>query len=461
MEKQPLPKKAPWTNPSVLALALAAGEDDPVATMVRAARQVVVDAIDRGWSGPPFDPIKLATYRGLDVLARDDVRDARTVTKDGEHFVIEFNPGRPTNRLRYSIAHELAHTLFPDCGERIRHRAAYHDLVGDDWQLEALCNIGAAEILMPVGSFPELLAADPSIEQMLLLRQEFGVSMEALLIRAMRLTHDPLAMFCASRPDGGAERYRIDYAIASEAWVVASQGITLPSATAVAKCSAIGHTSVGDESWVGAGPVHVESVGIPPYPGSAWPRVVGIIRPATIAAGPQPQRINYLRGDALSRQSAGPVVVAQVVNDATANWGGRGFASGVRGRLPQVQDDFKRWAQINRAQFRLGNSRLSTVDADFSVFSMICQEGYGLSEQPRLRYGALQRCLVELAAAARKLSASVQMPRIGAGLAGGEWEIIEELIEQEVVREGVSVTVYDLPLPSSAVSGRGRPTTAD
>src|SRR5207245_1567973 len=33
---------------------------------------------------------------------------------------IEFNPNKPKGRLRYSIAHELAHTLFPDRAEAVR-----------------------------------------------------------------------------------------------------------------------------------------------------------------------------------------------------------------------------------------------------------------------------------------------------------------------------------------------------
>ena len=38
------------------------------------------------------------------------------------------------------------------------------------------------------------------------------------------------------------------------------------------------------------------------------------------------------------------------------------------------------------------------------------------------------------------------MPRIGAGLAGGQWDTIEEIINRILVVEGnIDVTVYDLP----------------
>ena len=48
--------------------------------------------------------------------------------------------------------------------------------------------------------------------------------------------------------------------------------------------------------------------------------------------------------------------------------------------------------------------------------------------------------------------ASVHMPRIGTGQAGGSWSIIEDLVDNELCAHGVPVTVYDLPnqrLPNS------------
>jgi O-acetyl-ADP-ribose deacetylase (regulator of RNase III) len=45
---------------------------------------------------------------------------------------------------------------------------------------------------------------------------------------------------------------------------------------------------------------------------------------------------------------------------------------------------------------------------------------------------------------AREHRASVAMPRIGCGLAGGTWEEIEPIIRDTLCAQGVSVTVYDL-----------------
>jgi hypothetical protein len=37
------------------------------------------------------------------------------------------------------------------------------------------------------------------------------------------------------------------------------------------------------------------------------------------------------------------------------------------------------------------------------------------------------------------------MPRIGTGAAGGEWGVVEEIVDVELVAKGISVTVYDRP----------------
>jgi hypothetical protein len=44
---------------------------------------------------------------------------------------------------------------------------------------------------------------------------------------------------------------------------------------------------------------------------------------------------------------------------------------------------------------------------------------------------------------AAELGAFVHMPRIGCGLAGGEWRRVEPLIERRLVRRGIPVTVDD------------------
>jgi O-acetyl-ADP-ribose deacetylase (regulator of RNase III) len=47
-----------------------------------------------------------------------------------------------------------------------------------------------------------------------------------------------------------------------------------------------------------------------------------------------------------------------------------------------------------------------------------------------------------VAARAKKAGASIHMPRIGCGLGGGTWDMIEPILLETC--EGLEVTVYDL-----------------
>ena len=101
------------------------------------------------------------------MIPREDVREAETIPNDQGKPRIEYHPTRPKGRLRYSLAHEIAHTIFPDWADRVRKRAPHSELQGDDWQLEALCNIAAAEFVMPIGSFTDLATPAVGVDALL------------------------------------------------------------------------------------------------------------------------------------------------------------------------------------------------------------------------------------------------------------------------------------------------------
>jgi O-acetyl-ADP-ribose deacetylase (regulator of RNase III) len=432
-----------WTHESVRRLA---GDREPVEVITEKARALVVGALDAGWSGPPYDPIELATnYLQLSVVASDSVPEARTVpTKAGP--CIEFNPNRPRERRRYSVAHEIAHTLFPDCTDRVRHRGSHHSGAdSQDWQLETLCNIAAAEILMPIGSVPSISSDSFQIERLVKLRPQFDVSMEAVVIRTVRIAEFPCAVFAASRVDHGdlEGTYQVDYVISSQAWAAPLwRGFRFEKGSVVGQCTAIGYTAKGSEVLRG-NPWHVEAVGIPPFPGSPYPRVAGILMPADLR--PTTESITYLTGNALEPRGTGLKVVTLLVNDATPNWGGRGFAAVVRRTWPDVQEDFQNWVAQSRENLRLGKVRVYQRLPDLAVASLVAQHGYGESSSPRVRYSALETCLREVAEFALAGGASVHMPRIGAGSGGGVWAVTQEIVLATLCRLSIPVTVYDLP----------------
>ncbi|MHB8500713.1 MAG: ImmA/IrrE family metallo-endopeptidase [Candidatus Acidiferrales bacterium] len=202
-----------WTNTSVLGLA---GDSDPLEVLTTRVRELVFGAFEAGWSGLPYDPFSLAALLRIEVAPSKDVVDAQILT--GGSLRIVFNPDRPAARINYSVAHELGHSLFPDCADLIRNRSRHSGVTRDEWHLEMLCNIAAAEILMPVGT---LRAVDlkPEVDSLLELRQRYAVSSEAVLLRMLRLTPANCMGFVARRePDSSTGHYRINYETDSPSW---------------------------------------------------------------------------------------------------------------------------------------------------------------------------------------------------------------------------------------------------
>jgi O-acetyl-ADP-ribose deacetylase (regulator of RNase III) len=429
-----------WTNPSVRAFSR---DCDPVEAITSEARRVVFRALERGWQGPPFDPFKLAEILGIEMQPTSEVFDARTVPV-GSRFRIEFNPDRPRRRTRYSVFHEIAHTRFPDCAQVIRHRGAHSARRPDDWQLETLCNIAAAEFLLPAGSVSELGPLGASIDTVLLLREKYEASAEAALLRISRLTSEQAVAFSCHR-ERTAGKYTIDYATPTPGtrWSLRT-GLALPVHSSVADCTAIGYTAKKTEKWPSIGDVYVECVGISPFPGEVYPRVIGFARelkPQTV----QELSIIYIRGDATSPRGPGKKLLVQLVNDSALSWGGHGFAAAVRRKWPTAQDAYTKQVVKDKTFLRLGNVILHNVAPDLILSSLVGQRGYGFSERPRVRYGAIRDGLVKLSSIAKQSAASVHMPRIGTGLAGGAWPVVEEIVREVLIGAGVPVFVYDLP----------------
>jgi len=441
-----------WTNPSVLEFA---GKSDPIELITQKARDEVLRAIQAGWQGPPFDPFKLAEHFGIRAIPREDVFDARIVPAGSSRLQIEYNPNRSRGRLRFSVAHEIAHTLFSDCFESVRNRELHTRISEDDWQLELLCNIAAAEFLMPVGN--EIDSRTPiTIDNILRLQKEFDVSTEAISIRLAKITNEPCTVFAAARilDEESATSYRTDYSIRSRASKLElARGLEFQN-TVLSQCTAVGYTAKGKERGFSNLPeLYLECVGIPPYPSRYYPRVIGIAR-ATTHAEVKVSNLTFLRGDALEPRRTGGGIIAHIVNDKTPNWGA-GFARAVKKEYPSVQKDFSEWVTCNPDDFSLGNVHTSTISDELSVVHMIAQRGYGESSKPRIRYTSLKDCLEKLKDIALSQGASVHMPRIGTGYAGGNWNYILELIDEILVRNNVDVTIYILP-DYESVEAQGR-----
>ena len=153
--------------------------------------------------------------------------------------------------------------------------------------------------------------------------------------------------------------------------------------------------------------------------------------------------LRVVRGDATSPQAKGTKIVAHVCNDL-GGWG-KGFVLAVSKRWPESEREYRAWHRGRAGNdFALGAVQLVRVQVDVFVANMIGQHGMRRgSGGPPIRYPAIEQCLNALADHAVCLGASVHMPMIGCGLAGGRWELVEPLITKSLCERDVPVTVYD------------------
>ncbi|MFJ3421552.1 macro domain-containing protein [Streptomyces sp. NPDC086082] len=153
--------------------------------------------------------------------------------------------------------------------------------------------------------------------------------------------------------------------------------------------------------------------------------------------------INYVRGDATVPSVKGVKVIAHVCNDI-GGWG-KGFVLALSRRWPEPEKAYRAWHRDRAANdFGLGAVQLVQVERQVWVANMIGQRGIRTgSKGVPVRYDAIDTALTRLAERAAELDASVHMPRIGCGLAGGTWSRVEPLITERLVGRGIAVSVYD------------------
>ena len=167
--------------------------------------------------------------------------------------------------------------------------------------------------------------------------------------------------------------------------------------------------------------------------------------------------INFLNGDATDPQGLGPRIIVHCCNNL-GGWGA-GFTGALSARWGQAEDAYRLWfrqkdtmtvdAPIMETSgpFKLGEIQMVLVAPKLWICNLIGQMGIGVEpgQRPPVRYESIQLGLRKLRRHAQAKTATVHMPRMGCGLAGGRWEGIEQMVNEELTTKNVSVTVYDLP----------------
>lgn len=430
-----------WRHKSVVNLINESGNPDPEDEIRSRAREIVLTALENGWQGPPFNAMELSKFLGHEISPNDAVTDARTVPVGKKNFIIEYNPFQKPTRMNFSIAHEIAHTLFSDCADEIRNR---EDNPMKNRELEQLCNIAASEFQLPYAIFSNDANSIENItlESLIDLASRYKASLESLFIRFGEVSDKPCAIVICAFQDPST--LSVEYYSRSSSFNVdIPDNFTIPSNSKAYECVAPGWSARETVKW-GFLKNHYDiyCIGISPMRKDNRGRVGVIIVPHNKEVI-QNRKINLEFGDATKPRGDGNKIIAQVVNTSGAL--GLGFGKSLAKNFPEVKTSLNTWKE-KKDKFQLGETQLLHVKTDTYVLQMLAQKGlFERNGEIPLKYSSLRKCLIDLRDACIHLNAKVHMPMIGAGQAKGDWNVIQGMIHDELINKGIDVNIYMLP----------------
>lgn len=173
------------------------GEDDPFEAVRVKARRVVTDYVAIFGEQPPFNLKAIASVRGLH-WSDDDPRfspDSEIAPEADGRVVLRVNKSRPESRQRFSIGHEIGHTLFPEYQLAVRCRKGVdRNWASSEDLLETLCDVAASELMFPDPWFRNRIdSLELSAMNIAELASDYLASRDATARRLVELHSDPLA----------------------------------------------------------------------------------------------------------------------------------------------------------------------------------------------------------------------------------------------------------------------------
>ena len=146
--------------------------------------------------------------------------------------------------------------------------------------------------------------------------------------------------------------------------------------------------------------------------------------------------IQIIKGDA-TEPIKKPAIIAHICNTA-GRWG-RGFVVPLGEKYPMAKS-----AYLSLPEYTLGKIQVINCGNDIVVVNMIAQYGiFPMNGIPPIRYDAVRQCLIKVHNKALLECRSVHMPKIGSGLAGGDWKTIYKIIQDIFDTFGVDVYIYE------------------
>lgn len=163
------------------------GLSDPIAAVEHLVSQLLADA---GVDSPPVPLELLASFQGIAAVVTVDMpQSGMLIPAPGGNLEVRLRISDSRGRRNFSLAHEIGHTLLPGYAEQpVEKTDIYTGEFLEGNEEEFFCDIAARALLLPEAMFAgrcsELV---PSIENMLVLADEFACSLEAVALRLDQL----------------------------------------------------------------------------------------------------------------------------------------------------------------------------------------------------------------------------------------------------------------------------------
>lgn len=144
------------------------------------------------------------------------------------------------------------------------------------------------------------------------------------------------------------------------------------------------------------------------------------------------------KGNAIPYDSEQKYLISHICNNI-GKWG-KGFVVELGKWAPEAKRVY-----LEEKDYELGDVIFVLLENGHWIANIIAQDGiYNEQKNPvPIKYDALRRGLNSVGKMANLLKLDIRMPKIGTGLAKGNWETILEIIKEEVPNN-VNVEVFEL-----------------
>lgn len=144
--------------------------------------------IESGIKEPPYTPAIYASIRNIKEIKNKPMQqEGQLIPNSDGTFNIELRSDRSQERKNFTCCHEIAHTFFYEISPSIKYRnnTNYQDQpTKNQTEEEILCNISAAELLMPQNKLKQIIKNyQASPESIVTIAKKFQASLTSTIIR--------------------------------------------------------------------------------------------------------------------------------------------------------------------------------------------------------------------------------------------------------------------------------------